>query len=318
MSRILSTFFSYNAAPLIGELELLKTFVNRVHDLEPNIKIIVTTDSICAEFLEKICVTLKIMPVRNETLLLDRCKANYEVLTQFKGAEQIIFSDYDVIFNTIPAPDSIESLMLTVRNIKHQPINGGLLAFSNPSEISILLYKTILQHYLSLSANNQRWWGDQISLYEVLKKNSDDLFALREFVYKGLCIRPVSTVDYNWTPFDFDSTPETHWKNFFISESSIKDYSTRRVLHFKGPRKHLMMQFARSDYGLSPEKRPEWFNLSSHTDVMDRLNQLCAKLTKGFLANDSVWEISDQIFSFIPVLNSQEKTNVLTLSLIHI
>lgn len=310
MNRVISTFFSYAGNPGRSEMELIETFVARVSSLDPSLTVIVTTDPESARFLTHLKAELNVFSISRETLLLDRCKSNLELLKRLRGSRQVLFLDYDIAINRLVDADDHESLLLTVRGTKKYPINGGFLAFSRPDKASISLYQAVLDQYLACPKDNLRWWGDQVSLFQALSAYRESLFRLESFEHLGVLIQPVPTDECNWTPFDMDVSPQTLWQNFFLSKRSAAEYNQRSVIHFKGPRKHLMMQYARSNYGKNLSALPDWIGIEDSSDCYDLISGLYRRITNFSVSNDSIWNLADETFSFLPLLKGRPRVSV--------
>jgi hypothetical protein len=242
-----------------------------------------------------------VQPINHEELLLDRCKTNLAILQSNLGAQQIIFSDYDIIFNRLPEPSSDEALLLTIRKAQRYPINGGLLSFSRPSAKSVKLYATVLEHYKLCKQEELKWWGDQISLYQALLGHSQDLLSLQPFEIGGLQINPVSADEYNWTPFDMNVSPKALWDHFFLTAEMVEEYNRHAVVHFKGPRKHLMMQYARTEFGKELGRLPRWASRGESQDLELKIDRIKAEL-KQYDQKQSIWGLADEIFSLLSLL----------------
>ncbi len=294
--RIVCTFFSYEGEPPVSELELLHVFLRRVVALNKDIKTIVITNKQNAIHLNGMCDVIHTIEVSKETLLFDRCRGNLEVLRTYDNAAQIIFSDYDIVYNALPSVTNCESLLLTVRDLPRQPINGGLLVFSRPTEKSRAFYENVFSMYTRVPPALRSWWGDQISLYEAVRHHDSELRRLQNFVVNGLLIVPASVELFNWTPFDLDTSPATLRDNFFLTETAANSYSKRRVIHFKGPRKHLMMQYARTQFGKNLSALPKFKALESYEEATQKIEELklCIKTIRS--NHFSIWELVDNLF----------------------
>jgi hypothetical protein len=110
---------------------------------------------------------------------------------------------------------------------------------------------------------------------------------------------PASVELFNWTPFDMDVSPATLRDNFFLTELAANSYSTRRVIHFKGPRKHLMMQYSRTEFGKDLSALPKLKALESYEEVVQKVEelQLCMKSIRSNRL--SIWELVDNLFGWL-------------------
>ncbi len=79
MNKIISTFFSYGKKPSQSEVELLEVFIKHILDIDSKIKVIITTDPLCAPFIAHLKADLNIREINREHLLLDRCRSNLEL-----------------------------------------------------------------------------------------------------------------------------------------------------------------------------------------------------------------------------------------------
>jgi hypothetical protein len=190
-----------------------------------------------------------------------------------------------------------------VREARKYPINGGLLVFDNPGASALAIYQSVVERYAACSPDDMRWWGDQISLFEVLASYRDNLLSCKPFEFNDVLVIPASTERHNWTPHDMDVSPATLWSNFFLTSSLVAEFNKRAIVHFKGPRKHLMMQYARCLYGDDLTKLMTWSGEISERELLERLNHMDQRIDLLLRGEGSVWALADEIFSLLGAVN---------------
>ena len=203
------------------------------------------TDPQTASLLKKLGFEVFEIEVGLTTLLLDRSKGFLKFLENQSFGPHVILMDYDMLLlGRIDSFYTDSDLSYTLREAAtRQPINGGIQAV-RVSELTILHQKEIVSIYSALGADQVRWWGDQISLSEVLSRQIGQPHEGIYTIQTGR-LKLFSTDIYNFTPFDLDVSRETLLRNLFIKEGLktwLRLENPRMVLHFKGPRKHLQFQ----------------------------------------------------------------------------
>jgi hypothetical protein len=112
------------------------------------------------------------------------------------------------------------------------PINGGLkVVHQNARTPAMGFYERVFSFYDEKTAADMKaWWGDQTSIIEAIgrdnfkQRKSDDIFV------DGIKIRLMHCDQYNFTPA---KRPYKIWK-------AVRK---KKVLHFKGDRKRMMLHY---------------------------------------------------------------------------
>lgn len=244
MSIIFGTFAAYGAPQLADEaveqLVLHTASIRRSHGAEA--KTLLFTDEILTDTrVLPLFDVVRRRPVAKETLLLDRTFHYREFLDLHDWQSHICFLDFDIlVMKDVHAAYSGEAdVYFTMRNwSKDMPINGGVVFLEKgKAEGCKRLYDDVLYFYTRMKGEHVAWFGDQVSLKYALLADStqirNDLIRTRSGAMVGIVPRNA----YNYTPYDVDSgqdIPQT------MQPSEIDFFKERPILHFKGPRKHLM------------------------------------------------------------------------------
>jgi hypothetical protein len=237
----------------VPEESLLKAFcvsVREAYKTNP-IKIILITDEVLDEAsLEGLFDEWVRAPVIREELLLSRAKAYLDLVQRFHWETPLLLLDYDILL--LKKLDQLFTseydVFLTYRDyMKGMPINGGVVMLNNIRPAAcVRFYERVVQAYIDLPKNVLQWWGDQMSLSKVALDGAfaETLGQPAILTPDGIRLRLLSRDFYNFTPYDVDSgsaIPD-------IVDEKTKEHILNNVAiaHFKGPRKHLMLDILRS------------------------------------------------------------------------
>jgi len=186
--------------------------------------------------------------VVREELLLSRAQAYLSVIKRFGSLSALALQDYDTLVRQRFADVFLSGHDIYVTGRKYapsMPVNGGVILLnSHLSERCTRFYDSVVNTYRRLPKNTLQWWGDQIALSTVVLQGSRiDTNLPSEVVALGdVRVRFLQRERFNFTPYDVDSGQPVP-PNL---DDSIKDLLRVSVVivHFKGPRKHLMLEWA--------------------------------------------------------------------------
>ncbi len=230
------------------ERRLLLTFVRSIRRVYRNsVKVILLTDKLLDTGLyDDVFSETRGLPVDRSKLLLSRAEAYLSVVNTHDWSTPLALLDYDVlVLQSIgDVFEGDDDVFLTDRAYsKDMPINGGVILLNNKNpKNSSAFYKLVVDIYRSLPSEQLSWWGDQV--------------ALSRAVYSGYVSKPNTQVissswrarllpreTHNYTPYDVDSGTKIPP---VISDDVIALLrSFVKIAHFKGPRKHLMLEWGR-------------------------------------------------------------------------
>lgn len=273
---IFSTFFSYSGVIPKLELEALYIFISSIKKNYPNSEVVIITDHQSAGFFRSEGLSVFSVEVKQHTLLLDRVRAYKKLMENSDQESLFVFMDFDMIllrkFDFLE--ESFDCAYTLRSQLKQQPINGGLAVYRN-TEKGLAILSKVIDHYEALPEEQKRWWGDQISISSLLMENYSSLKPGSLSIRQGEILLLDASV-YNWTPHDFDVSLGTLSKNLFIDKPLAgwvgNGFSSKYVVHFKGPRKHLQYQFWEQGEGvLYLEKIIPIF--STESDKISRLGR---------------------------------------------
>lgn len=176
-------------------------------------------------------------------LLLERTRMYKEFIANSEVGDLIGLIDYDVlILRPIDEIFKIKADMyVTTRPyLKDMPINGGVL-FIDLSRKHLVekFYEHVNSIFEKLPTEQQAWWGDQQSLYQaavqgaIIQNNSSIMSS------SGCLINLIPREKYNYTPYDVDSGRKISDK---LDAVEIENIKKAFIVHFKGPRKHLIQE----------------------------------------------------------------------------
>jgi hypothetical protein len=237
-------FFSYNGKIPAIEYELLQSFAFRLKSIHPEARLVILSDPSTAKFLTKVGFEVFMGQVSRETLLLDRLKIFRAFLEMAADNSYVVLIDYDIILNRkLTITDRVDfDVAYTFRNrARSFPLNGGLVG-ARANIASRDFFAKVLEAYASLSPDKLPWWGDQIGVWEVASQWISEP-ASGIFKVGPTALLLLDAEEYNWTPFDMDVSPTTLTNNMFLSDDLAALCAEKAVVHFKGPRKHLQIQY---------------------------------------------------------------------------
>lgn len=249
MSIVFGTFAAYGAPLLADEtveqLVLHTASIRRSHGADA--KTLLFTDELLAD--PRVLPLFDIVqrrPVAKATLLLDRARHYREFLDKHDWQSHVCLLDFDILVmkDVQTACSGTADLYVTVRTwSKDMPVNGGVLFLEKGSaEACKRFYDDMLLFYVNLTSD-QAWFGDQLALKYALLADATQISAVLIKTRSGAMVGIVPRNDYNYTPYDVDSgqdIPQT------MRQDEIDFFKERPILHFKGPRKHLMRIMAQA------------------------------------------------------------------------
>ena len=170
------------------------------------------------------------VPVRSNSVMLDRTRAQKAFVETTSFVDPIIFADTDMLINRNLAPvfDDDFDIGLTWRASSPDPINGGIVFINNRRpEAAKTFFQQFLRVYETKAEDQAIWFGDQVALREMLgiPVGGDRLPEPQCFSGVRVAFLPCET--YNFTPVNHPVA---------LAEALID----KAVLHFKGPRKWMM------------------------------------------------------------------------------
>ena len=306
---IFATFFSYGGKLPRLELELLQTFQQSLHAQYANARLIILTDSTSAQQFEALGFDPFPIPVTQGTLLLDRVRGFRSFLDTLDNGTSCAMLDFDMlVMKPFDFLDQEFEVAYTLRqHLNKQPLNGGI-AIYRATRASKHILDQVIEDYKNLPHDQQRWWGDQISISNLFREKLDQL-AEGIHSFDGAPVLLLDAKKYNFTPYDMDVSPKTLVKNFFIDtpldEWLDEPLKEKFILHFKGPRKHLQFQAnwqlaTNKIYSEHVREKLERKELTSQLDDDSYFEKLVDD-------NPKIWETNDL---FIMALLSYDHLNM--------
>lgn len=225
IKRITPTFLDFPAEIL---MRILFKSIDRVH---PNAAKFVLTDleTPISNFDN---VTIKRYP-RRKGVISSQISGYLNFMKEWDRKDPLIFIDWDMILQRDLTPIFADpcDIMLTCREIRNDqtPINTGLIIIPVESSLKICdLFQDVLNELRdNPEYSTSEWVGDQLFLSNLLKdiveKNTSGIFD-----YQGLKIKILDCNEYNFTP---------------LYGSEKRYYPDKFVVHFKGSRKSLMVDY---------------------------------------------------------------------------
>ena len=190
------------------------------------------------------------VPVTRNQLLLSRAEAYLSIIKRFSWDTPLALLDYDILM--LKKIDQIflsqHDVYVTCRNYsENMPVNGGVVMLNNihPDRCH-KFYRQVVETYRSLPAETLQWWGDQLALsHAVFAGRSVDINVVNEVITSGdVRVRLLDRARFNFTPYDVDTGVAIPRSLDQITKMSLlNDVS---IAHFKGPRKHLMIEWAKA------------------------------------------------------------------------
>lgn len=229
------------------EKQLLAAFLSSIRRVYGgSAKIILLTDAtLQADLYEKVFSEVRVVRVDREKLLLSRALAYSSVISEHDWSTPLAFLDYDVL--VLRQINDVfnygDDVFVTDRPYSREmPINGGVIFLNNRNPLSSsAFYNTVVEIYKSLPWEQLAWWGDQIALSRAVYAHAVSISSDR-VVSSSWRVRILPRACYNYTPYDIDSgldIPRT------LSDDVLATVRcTAKIAHFKGPRKHLMLELA--------------------------------------------------------------------------
>jgi len=248
MSIVFGTFAAYGTPLLADEAveQLILHTASIRHSHGANAKTLLFTDEILTD--PRVLPLFDIVrrrSVTRETLLRDRASHYREYLDEHDWLSHICFLDFDIlVMHDVHSAFSGEAdLYITMRNwSKDMPINGGVIFLEKgKAEACKRFYDDTLFFYDRIKQEHLAWFGDQLALKYALLVDAEHLRVDLIKTRSGALVGVVPRNAYNYTPYDVDTgqaVPQS------MQPGEIAFFRERPILHFKGPRKHLMRAIA--------------------------------------------------------------------------
>lgn len=242
-----ATFLSFQGSLPPVELELLKSFQRSLLSIYPHADLTILTDYGTQPLLEAEGFETFALDVSVDTLLLDRLRGFRKLMETWPPGADCFLFDYDMlILKDLKILEKKVDIAYTIREqLTSQPVNGGVAYYKNNIE-PLKILDDIIAEFESLPKSEQSWWGDQLALSNVFTRILGRI-ARGHHQVGPIKILFLNARNYNFTPFDMDITLSTQMNNLFIKDSIENwldiDIEAIYLCHFKGPRKHLQLQF---------------------------------------------------------------------------
>lgn len=244
MSIVFGTFAAYGTPQLndsaVEQLILHTASIRRSHGTEAT-TLLFTDEVLIDPRVLPLFDIVRRRPVASETLLRDRAHHYREYLDQHDWLSHACFLDFDILVmkDVHPAFSGEADLYITVRNwSKEMPINGGVIFLEKgKAEACKRFYDDTLFFFDHMNAEHVAWFGDQVALKYAMLTGAENLKVDLVKTRSGALVGIVPRNSYNYTPYDVDTgqdIPQT------MQPTEIDFFKERPILHFKGPRKHLM------------------------------------------------------------------------------
>ncbi len=250
MSITFATFAAYGAPALnddvIEQLVFHTSSIRKSHGREASLTLL--TDEVLADARAlQLFDVVKRRPVIGATLLLDRARHYRAFLEDHNWASHIAFLDFDILVmkDIHPVFNGYADVYLTVRSwSKNMPFNGGVVFLQKDKpDLCRGFYNDVLSVYEHLEPEHLGWYGDQLSLMAAATTGGSQLSPDLIQTRSGALVGIVPRNDYNHTPYDVDVGKDVPSA---LDATDIAFFKERPVLHFKGPRKHLMTIMAKA------------------------------------------------------------------------
>ena len=250
MAITFATFAAYGVPrfgdDVIEQLVLFTSSIRKTHG--PEAVTVLLTDEIFAD--DRALPLFSIVrrrPVAGNTLLFDRARHYRDFLGHHDWQSHVALLDFDILVmkDLHTAFCGLADIYVTTRMwSENMPINGGVIFLEKTRpDACRRFYDDVVEIYGKVSAKDVAWYGDQVALrYAVLSGAAQ----LQEFVVQtrsGALVGFLARDDFNYTPYDVDSGREIPQ---IPEPADVALFKDRPILHFKGPRKHLMPIIARA------------------------------------------------------------------------
>ena len=239
-----ATFAAYGAGQLpdetIEQISLHTWSIRKSHGPEAT-TVLLTDDILSDERVLKQFDIVRRRPVAKSTLLLDRARHYREFLDAHDWKSHIALLDFDILVmkDIHPIFSGAADLYVTIRAWnKTMPINGGVIFLEQGrADACRRFYADVLSSYEGITPKYKAWYGDQRALMIAATTGAKNVGPDQTKTRSGAVVGFVARDEYNFTPYDVDSGQEILAAP---SAQEIEYFKDHTILHFKGPRKHLM------------------------------------------------------------------------------
>ena len=244
MSITFATFAAYGAPQLpdgtIEQISLHTWSIRKSHGPEAT-TVLLTDDILSDERVLKQFDIVRRRPVAKSTLLLDRARHYREFLDVHDWESHIALLDFDILVmkDLHPIFSGAADLYVTIRAwTKNMPINGGVIFLEQGrADACRRFYDDVLSSYEGMTPEHKAWYGDQLALMIAATTGAKNAGPDQIETRSGAVVGFVARNEYNFTPYDVDSGQEIPAAP---PAQEIESFKDRPILHFKGPRTHLM------------------------------------------------------------------------------
>ena len=171
--------------------------------------------------------------VDHSKLMLSRSSAQLVYVEHCTFAAPLVLIDSDILLNAPISPVFTQDfdVALTWRISPTMPINGGLVILNNRRpQVARAFFRRFVDIYRERYVEQSAWFGDQLALRDCVGMRAEEM-SDSMIITIGDCrvlLLPCETHNFS---------PENH---FGAIEARLKN---KVVLHFKGPRKRLMVPY---------------------------------------------------------------------------
>lgn len=171
--------------------------------------------------------------IDGKEMMLERGMAQCNYVMNRLDRSPIVFLDSDILLN-----GSLDNIFehdfdvaLTWRRNEKMPINGGVLIINNVRPTSSKrFFNKYIETYREKYSDSASWYGDQLALMDIVDLKPNEYESNKVVDVDGCKVLLLSCEVFNYSP-----------------DNSYKEISSnldgKVILHFKGPRKRLMLHY---------------------------------------------------------------------------
>ena len=250
MSVTFATFAAYGVPQYgdetIEQLVLFTSSIRKSHGREASI-VLLTDEALADQRVLQLFDVVRRRPVAKTTLLMDRTRHYRELLESHDWQSNIALLDFDILVmkDLGPVFSHQADVYLTARMWNEgMPINGGVIFLEKTRpDACRRFYEDVLNIYEKVPAEHLSWYGDQIALKHAVMTEAAQIKPGLIQTRSGAVAGIVPREEYNFTPYDVDSGQDIPQ---VPDPAEVDAFKNRPILHFKGPRKHLMSIVAKA------------------------------------------------------------------------